>query len=515
MNSTKEIHRTRHLFAGVLSDYGLVVVNTILAFALAPLMVQGLGPAAFGLWATISSVLNYIGLFDAGLSNAMPRFVAFHQAHDGDEGVARVIASGFVLYGGVSFCVLVAVLVTGQFLGNLVDLETLSESEGTVALTIAGGALALQFLLNPYKGAVFGTDRLHVVNISLVVYHILRAGFTLVALRLQGGVVGFALATLVSTVMLALILGLYVHRALPRYSLKLRFYDGKLARELLGYGSVVMLVGISMQIILNADNLIIGRLLGVSTVASYAIALQLIEMARQVVLRLGRVLVPVYARYDATGQRQLSGRVYLEVAKISVGIGTVLTLSLALIGGHFIEWWVGAAHFVGWTTLRALAVFVLIQSIVAPSQVALLSANRHRTVAWFRGSEAILKLALSVLLVPYLGVNGVALGTVAAAVLTSLWGLPRAVLREFGVPPLQYLQQAILPHVVLGAVTCMGVLWIQSRWTPDGLVELLLVGISITLFYGIGYWVIFLDRKQHGMYRNMAKEILWRKGTGI
>jgi O-antigen/teichoic acid export membrane protein len=259
-----------------------------------------------------------------------------------------------------------------------------------------------------------------------------------------------------------------------------------------------------MQIILSMDNLAIGHMLGVSAVASYALAFQLVLISRQALTRLGRVLVPLYSRHDALEERQLSARIFLEVSSISAALGTILTVFLALFGGDLIRLWVGAQNFVGWTTLWLLCPFVLIQSIVEPGQLALLSIRRHRLVALLRGVEALLKAVLTLLLVRRWGVAGAAFSTLFAAVSITSWSLPLVTLREFQIPVATYLRRAVVPQVALGLFLLLAGRLLVRWWRPDNLLQVVFVAALMALLYGLLYWFLFLNQGQRAFYLRLA-----------
>ena len=55
------------------------VVSLVSAFVLSPLVVRGLGIEAYGVWALVFSMLEYLNVVDLGIRSATVKYVAHHE----------------------------------------------------------------------------------------------------------------------------------------------------------------------------------------------------------------------------------------------------------------------------------------------------------------------------------------------------------------------------------------------------------------------------------------------------
>ena len=491
----------------VTSDVLLFSISLVVGVLITPFTVRFLGRAAFGLWATIRSIIDYIGLLDAGLSNAVPRFVAHYRAKKDWAGVKAVIATSFITYSLINALILGAVIVLSSHLPRFIKMDDLPTKEGAIAFVIAGFILITRLFTNPLRGTIFGYERLYVVNGVTIIAILSQALLTVLILMAGLGVIGVALASLIATLLMGNLLLIYVRKAMPVFNLDFRHFRLSVLRELIEYSSVLLLIVLSMRLILSTNNIVIGHFVGVSSVASYAIAFQVIEMARQVILRVGRALIPVYSRHYALGERGSLQRIFLEISSVSLAVGIIITLLLFFFGEYLIKLWVGEGNFVGRATFWLLCPFVLIQSAVVPSQVLLLSIRRHRYVALLRGLEGVLNLLLTILFVERWKVFGVALGTLLSAVSTTLWGLPLATIRELKMPIAVYLRGVVFPHFILGLSLFSLGYTIQAHLMPYNLLRVAVLGNLLALIYGLSYWLLFTRPEQRSFYLQLVAEV--------
>ena len=498
---------TNQLVKSVLSDYAVYVVGLVLALFLTPFIFSHVGAAGFGLWMTIRSMLDYLSLVDGGLANSVPRFVARHRANSDIEEVNAVVVTTFVTYGFLSIVVLVVTILLSSRMDQVVQLDGLSEKVAGWALIVASLGLALRLLSNPVRGVIFGHQRLYVVNVTLLITLLVQVIVTVIALRSGWDIIGIAIADLISTMLMGTTLLFYIRRAMPQIEFKLHYFRKAKLKEILEYSLFLLLTAIFMRLIISTDNIVIGRYLGVAAVSSYALAFQLVEIARQLILRVGRALVPVYSHNEALNDSNRSSSVLLETTRLTLGLGFLLCIGIALFGEGFILAWIPASKFVGYPTLWMLCGFAAVQAVIIPSQTALLSGGEHRSVTIVRGIEGVLNLILSLVLVRTMGVQGVALATLTSATTVTLWSIPWLAIRKFNIPVKQ-LARSVGGQVVLALILLIAAAFLTAPWKPTGFTEITLAGLVLSIAYSFGYWLFFTSKEQRAFIRRLIQTSL-------
>ena len=127
-------------------------------------------------------------------------------------------------------------------------------------------------------------------------------------------------------------------------------------------------------------------------------------------------------------------------------------------GSSFIALWLGEEYVGGGFFERSDVIMWLLLAAHAPrvlqsiSWQLLFATRKQGFLAKLNGAEAVANLGLSLVLVRYLGIVGVALGTVIPLVVTHVLFLPRYIASHFGIPVRRYLLRGIGSPVLVGVV---------------------------------------------------------------
>lgn len=141
--------------------------------------------------------------------------------------------------------------------------------------------------------------------------------------------------------------------------------------------------------------------------------------------------------------------------------------------------------------LRLLLLAMLFASVQLNAANVLGMTGKHRFVAFAMGGSALLNLILSIILVQFFGLIGIALGTlIATLVVEFALVVPRAC-RDQDLPLAGFVTQAVWPTLP-ALVPALGIAWLLAQWQPiTGFIWIFLEGaisalVYFTVFYGSG-----------------------------
>src|SRR5436309_13123576 len=81
----------------LVSSYLLSGVVGVVALVMTPVLVDGLGKSAYGVWALSSSIVLYFKLLEFGVGKALPRYVSDHAVDGDDEGLSRAVSTALAV----------------------------------------------------------------------------------------------------------------------------------------------------------------------------------------------------------------------------------------------------------------------------------------------------------------------------------------------------------------------------------------------------------------------------------
>ena len=302
-----------------------------------------------------------------------------------------------------------------------------------------------------FAGVSFGYQRQDIPNAILAISILVQGALSYLSLLAGLGIVGLALSAYLTGIGTMITLWVVVSKKFAPIGLSFNRLRKANWKPLLVYGGSVFFTMLGGQIILNTDNIVIGKIISLKSVTLYAIAFQLLRAFNIVFQRISDVFLPVIVQYYAKSD---IGRVrfyFEESCFLSMAGFTGLALVMLSFGDMFIALWVGPDHFVGWTTFYLLIGFFWFQTYIHSFGLLHIAVGKMRPVVKLNIIEALTNIALSIMLAYPLGIRGVALGSFISHVTTNFIFLPRHTAPILDTTPLNIARKILIP-VILPAI---------------------------------------------------------------
>jgi O-antigen/teichoic acid export membrane protein len=185
----------------------------------------------------------------------------------------------------------------------------------------------------------------------------------------------------------------------------------------------------------------------------------------------------------------------LAGTRILVAIAAPLALALAILAEPILDAWVGADFDAAVPVVALLCAAVVVWMVSDTGVTMLMGTGRGRTPALIRVAEAVLNIGFSVWLAHALGIEGVAIATLIAAVAANLLVLCPYVCRQFGMPLPEFARGLLFAHVP-PVIAALLVGWLVTRADPSGLLGAGIAAVAIVLAYLAVFSVTGLDRTE-------------------
>lgn len=425
--------------------------SMVIALVTLPLLLQGLGREAFGVWvliATFSAVNGWFSFADLGTTISTTRRVAAAAAEDQGEQVRRVCAASLAAAGSMGALSALALGAVGPLvLPPLFGVEGSLRSAMQASLVVFAAQVLVDLVVNSVQAGLDGVNRVDLARLVEIVRRTAVGAATAAAALATNSLVWTAIGSAAAT-MLTLGTGLLLLRRLvgsfaelpPRSLVVELFRAGRAAAVLRPLGVVQR----------TMDRLIVGIVLGPSSVALVEVARQVQAVADAVLSSSSLAVVPASSWLDHLGRRSGLGELAERGTKYAVLATAPVVVGVAMLSGPLVQVWLGAefAEAAGLATVAVLNVG-LAAPLAVGSQM-LLGTGRAGTIARAAGVALVLNLAASIVLVNVVGIVGVFIATLLAAVLlVPLLGVP--VLRVAELSAQEFVTAAIAPVAVPAA----------------------------------------------------------------
>jgi O-antigen/teichoic acid export membrane protein len=486
---------------GIFSGWGAQAVSIVLGILTMPLFFRYLPMEELGLWMFFIGTAFFVNLADLGFSPVMGRQLAFALG-DGDKNADPNYTSTAYYFRLAKYIAALTApaLFIGMLLVGSIFLWTLPISEALfknslVAWAIFSMSQAVTCHFKYLETTLTGHGEVGWQNITQTIVQALTlAGYFVVLHFFQGGIIALSIIFLCRNMMNAFFVWLLVRGRVDNLHLSKVKVTWQDVKPHIRPAFDMFLISLGSFLILNTDQYFIVTFLGTAQLPDYAAAYRLVQIAYIFAETASGMCVPFISRKSAAGDEAGVHRMLMANTTVGMLIQLSAVSIIAVFGDYIIKLWLGPGHFVGWTVLWVFCIMLTLENHhVIFARFGLYAKNDP---TW--GKVSILSGAINLILtfigVQWLGLLGVALGTMISQILTNNW---YAVVKTMRIQKLRFLVYASdsgIVWLVSGIVLLMAMYGIRSlvSWP----IAAVILGACTTMVLSGGVIFMYLRKIQ-------------------
>jgi O-antigen/teichoic acid export membrane protein len=425
--------RYRRVALTTLASGAAKVISILTMLISVPLTLKYLGTERYGLWMAINSVVLMLAFADLGMGNGLMNAIARAHGKDDRQAAQNYVSSAFFLLS------LMSVLVLGAFAlaYSFIPWTAVFNIKSSLAVREVGPAVAILvccFALNMPLGIVqriqMGYQEGYVNSLWQGLGSVIGLIGILLVVYLQAGLFWLVLAVGGSQVIAAGLNGLTLFRSKRPWLLpRIRSVTAASAKRILHIGLLFFVLQLAGVFMIQADNLIIAQMLGLSQVSQYAVVWQLFLFAPNLLAMALMPLWPAYGEAIARKDALWVKKTFKRSLILTFSVNIPSAIFLIAFGQQILHVWIGSQINPSLGLLIGMGVYILLNSIGGPCAMLLNGANVIKFQVVCALLAAVAKVGMSIGLARVIGLPGVIFGTVAAQVLFILlptaWFIPR------------------------------------------------------------------------------------------
>ncbi len=398
-------------------------VNLTVGLLLSPFVVHALGDSLFGLWTLIRSMTGYYGIFDLGIFSAVSHYVTRYVTKNNIDGVNRTMSTAIVILCVVALCTILLTIVLTYLSPTWFSIEGTHSYDLQLALLLTGVTVSLNFPLLLFKAIPYSLQRLELLNIIGVSTKLFEAGLTVFALNAGYGILGITIVYLSSSI-LGWVAHIYLaYRFYPNLKISIKYFTKDSLNEIFGYGIWSTIITTAEKTVFFADSIVIGFFLTVEAITFYAIGANLVPYYLALIQSITWAITPFATAQNTQGNQQALKQVLLSGTRGTVAIGAIIGGGIIFLGQDFLSLWMGGKYVSG-ETYTSSATILSILTIATFFRITqscgfqiLYGMGRVKYLAFMAIAEVTLNFILSIILLQYYGIIGVAYGTLIPTLL--------------------------------------------------------------------------------------------------
>lgn len=384
-----------------------IVIVTLVSLALTPYLITHLGDKNYGLWLLILSTLGWFDFIDLGFSSAVKREIAFAIEKKNMQRINVVFSVSVVLFGALGIIAASGIIAIALF-PEMIGVSQDSREIASVALCLLALKVLFDFIMNSFHGFFSAYIRMDIdANLSLL-NTLIKSVLVFILIK-DMNIYGAVLATLGADAVTQSLKMYFARRLNNGFTFSMSFVTKKEIHQLFSYSKHVIAGGIARTIQKRSDPLIVSHFLGLKYVALFGVVITLVNQIESVVKACVGVFSPVLNRLVARDD-QVEG-IFKQIVSINLFIAICLFTPLVILSEDFIRLWIGE-DYAEYADLTILLGFAFLSRAVSDPIIGILMAQgSHKTISLVSLLGAIINITLSIVLVSYLGLYGIALAT--------------------------------------------------------------------------------------------------------
>jgi O-antigen/teichoic acid export membrane protein len=366
---------------------GSVVVRVIgiaVTLLYIPLLLDFLNEEKYGIWVTLTTIINWIRLFDIGLGNGLRNKLSEAIALDRKTEAKKLVSTSYAILGSIFLSIVAIALVLNSFLdwNSILRSNTIPAGELRLLAAITVGFILIGFVLQTIV-VVYAADGNSVMGgIMQLVGNVISLVLILLARSLaqKGDII--LLATIITGVPLLVYLcySIYVFNGKYRYMRpSIHSVDFRNSGDLLRLSWQFFVTQIYAVITYASLPFIITRFYGPVQVTQFNIASTIFNLPMTVMALIAAPIGPLVTQAFARNDMEWIRNMFRKMGRVSLMISAGV-LFLVLISGIIYKVWIGNRVEIPFILSVVVGIYAITNVITTPYSVFLNSTGAIRVM---------------------------------------------------------------------------------------------------------------------------------------
>jgi len=316
-------------------------LSLVLNFFLLPYIVTKLGTASYGILTLVLTVIGYFAVLDLGLGNAVIKYVAEYSATKDTKKINEVIGTTLLilillgLFGG-----LVILAVSDSLVHSLLKIPPELVPAAYNCFRIGAAGFLVTIILSAVSAVPNGLNRYDITSsVTFFVGTVTMLG-TVIVLVLGQGLLQVVCLNFAINLVTLICYPYLLSKLLPGIRLA-PVVNIHVLRKVLSYGIYSFLSRVAYLLNYQADRIVMGAFIGVSSITYYVVPFTLVSRVTNITVKIGSVIFPAISELQGHQRYDTISELYLISSKIIFVLSMTICLPLFLCGSRFLTLWMG------------------------------------------------------------------------------------------------------------------------------------------------------------------------------
>ncbi|KRN50433.1 hypothetical protein IV49_GL002081 [Kandleria vitulina DSM 20405] len=407
---------------GAVLSYISIFINMLITLLYTPFMLKTIGQSEYGLYSMVSSIMQYLAVFDFGFGNAIIVFASKCRAKNDEEGEYKIYSIFSKVYKIISFitlflCIIIYFNIQNIFGSAMTAFEIERCKIMVIILTIN---LCINFPMSLYDSIITINEKF-VFQRSLTIARIISNPIIMLPLLILGyKSIAMTMVVAFINIVCNIIDYIYCRKKLNYKSKKYNF-DWELFKTMFSYSFFIFVASVVDKLNWSTDQIILGSVCSTVAISIYTVATSFNNLFINFSGAINGVLLPKISKLVTTNNKpSVITQEFIKVGRIQFYVVFLMLTGLIIFGKDFIVLWVGEEYINSYYVALLLIVPLTIPLIQNLGLTILQAQNKYKFKSFVTFIMALINIIISIPLAKKFGPIGSALGTCISLVIVNI-----------------------------------------------------------------------------------------------
>lgn len=485
------------------------LLTVIFQFITRTIFINTLGTQYLGITGLFTNIVSMLSLTELGIGTAII-FKLYKPIEQNDEHKIYLLMNFYKkVYQIIGLVICIIGILLMPFLKLLIK-EDVSFINIYLIFIMYLMQSVFSYLFFAYKSALIQANQKEYIITSITyLFQILSNVLQILCLVFFKSFTLFVVISIITTVLMNIVISKICDKMFPFINKKSTDRLNKEDKKSIFKDCYALTIYKINAVILNStDNMIISGFLGLSVVGLYSNYLLIFTFVNTILTKIFSAITASLGNLHVGSDKRHEYEVFEAINFISFILFTVTAVSVAYVSNSFISVWLGEEYLFSEDVVMLIGIRMYIEG-----QKKVLSTYRN-TMGLFQQAKyrplfgALINIVVSLILVQYIGILGILLGTIIADISTYMWYDPYAIFKYgFEKSVKSYYVKRIIYATIFFII--FGLCFeLTSVVVVDGIWQIVLNMIVCTVLPILIIFVVFCRTKEFKYIFNMVRKLV-------
>ena len=438
-------------------------INILVKFVAQRIFIQILGLEYLGLNSVLLNIISVLSIAELGIGSAIIFNLYEPIKHKKYEAVKSLLKFYKKAYNIIAILTLVIGLGLMPFL-HLIVKEPVPGVNMYFAYLLALASTVVSYIMSYRQSILYATEEGHITTNVQTAVNILTVGIQILLLLTTRNYYLYLVVSVVMQFLKNLCLYKIAGKRHPILKdKKVQKLDKVIEKDIFKKTRALIIHKASSFVIFSTDNIIISAFINVATVGLYSNYHMIFSAIETIFTQAIKALTPTVGHLLVDKKFSKNFKTFQKIRHINFMVVLASSVGIMLLADLFVKLWFGGEYVLSSFTLITLLMVHYQRMMRESYSVFKEAAGIYHEDRFVPVVESILNIVVSVVLVQWIGLPGVFIGTFVSSLALWFYSYPKFVYKKlFGRSYRQYVVEMVLYSLIYIAV--MVLTWLVKSW---------------------------------------------------